>query len=228
MPTYFITEGTDPKSSAVYVLENDTWRSISPQGEISLSHDGALPKFISRLVVEIDPAEASRLIEARVAAVRQEKAESDRLAGEAAASFRRSGAIIFGAIVVLLLTGVGLVVGYCSIGPIHVQEEDLLSATVTVRHTARIIDVDLTDPAMREEMARLLNGLHRWCGMEYEMGAWGDLEVKLQDGLKYYVFLYPNDALVLGIGRGEPNRELPRMWVRSVDMKRFLAEYSGP
>ena len=139
MPTYFITKGTDPRSSAVYVLENDTWRSISPEGEISRSHDGALPEFLSNQVVEMDPAEASRLIDARAAVIRQQQAESDRVAREAAARFRCSRAIIISVLVILLLTGVGLVVGYCGIGPLHVQEKDLVSAAVTVGYEPRVV-----------------------------------------------------------------------------------------
>jgi hypothetical protein len=149
---------------------------------------------------------------------------------ESVARFYRSRSMKIAVPVVLLLACVAGWLGYCYVGLLDVQEEDLLSATVDVGLGEQDIHVDLTDLAMREEIARLLNGLHRWSGEATEGMSWADLEVKLRDGPKYYVVCviwWRNDDLELIIDRGEPDRETPRMWVNSGDMKRFLAEYLG-
>ncbi len=154
---------------------------------------------------------------------------------ESVAKAHRSRKVVFAAAVIFLLACVAGVLGYCYVGPISVEEQDLVSATVVVhmvgdRFSAdpRTIDLDLADPAMRGEVAGLLNGLHRWHGEASEGVPYAYLEVRLGDGSKYYVTWWLNDDLELTVDRGEPDRDTHSVWVRSGQMKKFLTRYFEP
>ena len=146
---------------------------------------------------------------------------------ESVAKFYRSRTLWIVVLAVVLLACLVGVLVHCYIAPLSVEAHDVLSAAVILYNGSerRVIHVDATDPDAREEVARLLNGLHRWHGEATEGMPRAELEVRLRDGTYYYVTWWLNNDLELVIDKGEPDRETPMMWVRSEDVKEFLTEY---
>ncbi len=134
---------------------------------------------------------------------------------------------------VLLLACLAGVLGYCYVGPVSIEEQDLASASVITheidgRFSPDAVEhpIDLTDPSKRAELAALMNGLHRWRGEATEGMPRASLKVALLDGLEYSVVWWQdNDDLELVIAGDEPDREHRRIWVRSAEMKRYLTRY---
>lgn len=226
---YYTSRHTE--SPVVYVQEEGQWR-IYADGKVIRESAGTIPSPMLTQSEEISQGQAERLIE--LGRAKAERSQADRAEAELAkrkqerqftARLWRSPIVIIP--VVVLLACMAGVSAYCYVGPVSIEEEALLSAEVFVLDDHEPIPIDLTDAAMREEIAKLLNGLHRWCGIPCDCAASVILHVKLRDGLAYHVSWYSHGALTLWIERVGPD-EGTSMWVKSRDMNRFLAEYLGP
>lgn len=209
------------RGPVVYVQEEEHWR-VYADGRLTRESTGAIPASILARSEEINQAEAERLIElerARAQEVEAERAEAQKAQEKQARESARFNAkvLIIVAVVLAAVCAAG-VSGYLYIGMPSVDPDDLVSATVSLLVSSRTLDLDLSDPAMREEVAGLLNGLVRWWGRDYECAWMIELEVRVRGGSVYSICANCAGQLKLWIGDRS-------MWVKSDDMMRFLKRY---
>jgi len=143
---------------------------------------------------------------------------------------RTAKLVLLGGFLMACLAGA---LGYFLVGPVAVGAPTIASALVISHEVdggfqpdALYFPVDLTDPSAQTELAGVLNSLRRWRGTATEGMARASLEVALVDGREYeVVWWWETDDLELVIADDEPDGNARRIWVRSAEMKRFLASY---